>query len=202
MGKFIKKTREERINEILNAANQVFLEKGYQNTTMEDIINATTLSKGGFYYYFHSTRDILFEILNRKTKEEIKSTNQLVGQSSTKKEVIEDICEHMSDKFESSVLQRFDEHTLYIMAAIETVNDPEFLNYSLKMEEKNLNMLKNLLKEKLVDVDPEILEDKLKFLTSLYHAMVLHCYIFRDEELYKKNIGTIKNIFRQVLSDI
>ncbi len=66
-----EKHREERIEEILNAATEVFLEKGYSNTTMEDIINATTLSKGGFYYYFKSTKEIFFRILDRRTNIEI-----------------------------------------------------------------------------------------------------------------------------------
>ncbi|WP_220607934.1 helix-turn-helix domain-containing protein [Methanobrevibacter oralis] len=37
----------------MNAALKVFLKKGYSNATMEDIINETSLSKGGFYYYFN-----------------------------------------------------------------------------------------------------------------------------------------------------
>ena len=38
MGRFIRKTREEREDEILSAAIKVFLEKGYRETTMEDIV--------------------------------------------------------------------------------------------------------------------------------------------------------------------
>ncbi len=202
MGTFIKKTREERIKEILDIATEVFLEKGFQNTTMEDIIKVTTLSKGGFYYYFKSTSDIFFAILDRKTKKEIESTAHLVNQSCKTSAIIEDICEHICDEFEHGLLQQFDEHALYLMAAVETVNDPKFLNYCREMEEKNLNVITKSLQEKLVDVDLEVLENKLKFLTSMYHAMVLHCYIFKDEELYTKNIGTIKNIFMEILSEI
>ena len=45
-------TREERRNEILLGALEVFLQKGYRDTTMEDIIKNTSLSKGGFYHYY------------------------------------------------------------------------------------------------------------------------------------------------------
>ncbi|WP_197017444.1 TetR family transcriptional regulator [Methanobrevibacter oralis] len=37
----------------MDAVFKVFLKKGYFNVTMEDIINETSLSKGGFYYYFN-----------------------------------------------------------------------------------------------------------------------------------------------------
>ena len=39
--------RETRKKEILDAAKKVFIEKGFDATTMEDIIGKTSLSKGG-----------------------------------------------------------------------------------------------------------------------------------------------------------
>jgi len=52
MAKFQRKTAEERKDEIRRGAVQAFLKKGYRNTTMEDIVASTTLSKGGVYRYF------------------------------------------------------------------------------------------------------------------------------------------------------
>lgn len=194
MGTFIKKTKEERIEEILNAATKVFLEKGYQNTTMEDIIKNTTLSKGGFYYYFKSTRDIFFEIMDKTTENHIEFTNYLVSNSSENKETFDDMC----DKFAHKIWEQFDGRTLYVMAVANSVNDPKFLDYCMKMEDKYIEMIKKSLQEKLIDIDPEILEEKLKFFSSLYHALIFYGYIFNQEELYKKNVDTIKNIFMQV----
>ena len=71
MTKYIRKTSQERVKEILNAALKVFLKKGYSNATMEDIINETSLSKGGFYYYFKSKEDIFLMILEEDTKRNI-----------------------------------------------------------------------------------------------------------------------------------
>ena len=44
------KSKSERKKEIMEAAKSVFLEKGFEKTTMEDIIAETSLSKGGFYH--------------------------------------------------------------------------------------------------------------------------------------------------------
>ena len=65
MGKFKRKTKEEREEEIRNAAIKVFKEKGYRNTTMEDIIAETTLSKGGVYRYFVSPKEILISLMEQ-----------------------------------------------------------------------------------------------------------------------------------------
>lgn len=44
---------------ILNAAWKLFRQKGYQNTTMKDILGAVNCSKGRFYYYFHAKAELL-----------------------------------------------------------------------------------------------------------------------------------------------
>lgn len=54
---------------ILNIAWQLFYKKGYQNTTMEDILGAARCSKGRFYYYFHAKAELLdslYEIFDQK----------------------------------------------------------------------------------------------------------------------------------------
>lgn len=44
---------------ILNAAWKLFRQKGYQNTTMKDILSEINCSKGRFYYYFHAKAELL-----------------------------------------------------------------------------------------------------------------------------------------------
>ena len=45
-------------NKFVSAAWQLFYEKGYNKTTVDDIIELSGTSKGSFYYYF-STKDEL-----------------------------------------------------------------------------------------------------------------------------------------------
>lgn len=51
-----KKNRKETI---IDAAWELFYEKGYKNTTVNDIIERSGTSKGGFYYYFKAKDDLL-----------------------------------------------------------------------------------------------------------------------------------------------
>ena len=50
---------------ILKTSIRVFTEKGYNNTTMKDLIDAADISVGSFYFYFKSKAQ-LFEILYDK----------------------------------------------------------------------------------------------------------------------------------------
>ncbi|HOD15937.1 MAG TPA: TetR/AcrR family transcriptional regulator [Spirochaetota bacterium] len=54
-----KEPKTKRISDILDASIQEFVEKGYENTTMESIAARAGLTKGGLYYHFNSKDDIL-----------------------------------------------------------------------------------------------------------------------------------------------
>lgn len=50
-------------DKIIEAAWSLFHEKGYEDTTLEDIISAANISKGSFYYYF-DRKDALLDTLS------------------------------------------------------------------------------------------------------------------------------------------
>lgn len=49
---------------ILDAAKIIFFEKGFENSTMEDIAHEAGYSKGSLYSYFNSKNEICFCIVN------------------------------------------------------------------------------------------------------------------------------------------
>jgi AcrR family transcriptional regulator len=54
---------EENRRFILEAAERVFVQKGYDVATMDDIVEEVQFSKATLYRYYKSKRDILFEII-------------------------------------------------------------------------------------------------------------------------------------------
>lgn len=51
--------KQDRKQEFLDTALDLFYEKGYEKTTINDIIGAMDVSKGAFYHYFQSKEDII-----------------------------------------------------------------------------------------------------------------------------------------------
>ena len=45
---------EQTQERIVDASIKLFIEKGYEQTTIQDILNALNLSKGGLYHHFKS----------------------------------------------------------------------------------------------------------------------------------------------------
>ena len=54
---------------ILDTARKVFVEKGYKNVTMKDIVEACDISRGGLYLYFGSTEELLLAVLQKDAEE-------------------------------------------------------------------------------------------------------------------------------------
>lgn len=60
-----EREKERRINEIIDAAEHVFFEKGVNNATMDDVAEKAELSKGTLYIYFKSKEDLHYTIIIR-----------------------------------------------------------------------------------------------------------------------------------------
>jgi len=60
---------EFRREKILDAAEKLFWEKGYDDTSIQDILNALDLSKGGFYHHFESKESVLAEVCEARCRE-------------------------------------------------------------------------------------------------------------------------------------
>ncbi len=55
----IVKSPDERRSELIGAAQQLFYTKGYERTSVSDIVKAVSVAQGTFYYYFDSKQAIL-----------------------------------------------------------------------------------------------------------------------------------------------
>jgi AcrR family transcriptional regulator len=57
--------------ELLDSAQRLFLTRGYEQTTVNDVIAATGLSKGAFYHHFRAKEDLLEAIAGRVAGESL-----------------------------------------------------------------------------------------------------------------------------------
>ena len=65
------KKGERRKQELLNIAYRMFIEKGYENTSVDDIIIEAGIAKGTYYYYFESkeaTLEAVIEMMIEKAE--------------------------------------------------------------------------------------------------------------------------------------
>lgn len=54
--------------QILDAAEKLFYERGYDHTSVQDILDALQMSKGGFYHYFDAKDSVLRAVSERRAQ--------------------------------------------------------------------------------------------------------------------------------------
>ncbi|WP_410771355.1 TetR family transcriptional regulator [Fontibacillus sp. BL9] len=66
MPKITQQQKEAIRMEILNSARHVFIEKGYEATSMSDIVTGSGRSFGGVYLYYSGKEDVFLDLLRRE----------------------------------------------------------------------------------------------------------------------------------------
>lgn len=61
----VVKEAEERKNEILDAADELFGQKGFDGTSTNDILEKVGIARGTLYYHFKSKEDIMDALIER-----------------------------------------------------------------------------------------------------------------------------------------
>jgi len=69
--------RDGRKAEFIDAAEALFNENGFENTSVEDIVQRVGVAKGLFYYYFESKEALMTAMVN-KIMEEIRTSMEQV----------------------------------------------------------------------------------------------------------------------------
>ncbi|MDU5571309.1 MAG: TetR/AcrR family transcriptional regulator [Peptoniphilus harei] len=184
------KVGEKRKLEILEAAKKCFLEKGFQNTTMEDVIEKVSLSKGGVYYHYGSTYEMIYDFMKlgikyRGEKNKTIDTSKLTS--------LDAITEIMMERI-------YDENEFKSIYAI-------FLK--LQNEDKRLcEMFENLKEtntEILLSAFPP--DDKLssifedEFLVTFVNTLILGYESLNQKEIFIENKKTIKKMLEDYLRE-
>ena len=74
-----RRRKQERKQEVLNVAAQVFHEKGYNSSSIQDIADGVGILKGSLYYWINSKEDLLYEILHGVHEEALAAVEEAVA---------------------------------------------------------------------------------------------------------------------------
>lgn len=69
-----------RRNEILDIAERLFVTKGFDRTSTNDILAEVGIARGTLYYHFRSKEDILNAMIARMTESLVKRAADIIGQ--------------------------------------------------------------------------------------------------------------------------
>lgn len=78
----VSKQPEERKQELIDAASELFQSRGYERTAVSDIVHRVGVAQGLFYYYFHSKQDIFLAVIDQFIQAHIAQLASEMGDAS------------------------------------------------------------------------------------------------------------------------
>lgn len=92
-----EKNKHKKINSMLKSALNLFLEKGFDNTSIDEITRKSNVAKGTFYLYFKDKVDIRNKIIIDKSSEIIEEASKHTMDKTyeTREDRIIDFCDYI-----------------------------------------------------------------------------------------------------------
>ena len=97
----VEERRENRREEILRAAQDLFHRQGYANTSLDDIARAVGIKREGLYYYFPNRTQILIEIIRPLGLQLRDRVREILESDATPEEKIRQTVENHLRRFEN-----------------------------------------------------------------------------------------------------
>jgi AcrR family transcriptional regulator len=187
----LRKSREERINEIHTAAKKVFSNKGYHGTSMEDIIAETSLSKGGFYHYYNDKKQIFYALMEQGTYYSIARVKMYKNGVSTQAEYLE----AMKKSIMEDVFNYTEESKMYMNIISEIYCDKELFDCIKKLYEEYFDVLIYEIQCFFPHISKEEIDKKVKLTCYTLFGIGFYSKILQLDEMYKENINILEEIF-------
>ena len=173
-----KEPHEKRTGDILDAAVAEFVEKGYENTSVESIARRAGLTKGGLYHHFGSKDEILMKANARFSEPIEKIAREAFADKSPS---------HGLKRYISSYLSWWSEHerelTFIFLSLTKAVSDSKLRGIYEGYDEEVAGFLAELYragirKGEFTDFDPRPVS------RALYAALDgILCYIILSPDL-------------------
>ncbi len=90
-----ERQRQEREQLILQAAEELLLERGYHDTSIDDIAAHVGISKGTVYLHFASKEDLVFALFERSLQGFLRAIETILSSAATPRAKLQAIIEHV-----------------------------------------------------------------------------------------------------------
>ncbi len=94
-----KEDSEATKEKIIEAALYIFLEKGYSQTTVEDVVKSLKLTRGAFYWHFKDKDDLFKSIIQKEQSQRIDSLKSVMDVNNDEKTQLRMILGNIIDNF-------------------------------------------------------------------------------------------------------
>ena len=192
----IVKNPEERKKEIMDTAAQFFMIKGYEETSVNMIVEHLNIAKGTFYYYFKSKEEILGAILEGYLEQFAQQIKLII--------LNKEMHAHEKLQFVLKNILSSNQEPKHLTAHVEDSNSGKLHQMmDEKFYEKFKPIIVSILKQGInegifkVSYPEELTEILLMGVRSYMHIHLPH---FRDMDYARIKIAALEELFNKILS--
>ncbi|MGE6631844.1 TetR/AcrR family transcriptional regulator [Bacillus sp. NPDC077027] len=136
---------EKTVEQILAVSTKLFKEKGFEKTSLQDIIRELDMSKGAIYHHFKSKEEILRAVMDRQFRYATQKLDYLIQhtEAAHAKEKLQLILEHLVADPQSHSVDGI---------LIDQMKNPQFVVEGIKAGvNQDASIIKNLILEGIED---------------------------------------------------
>lgn len=143
------KARDVRQSEILECAMRLFIERGYDATSINHIIGRAGISKGAFYHHFQSKEDLIEALARRYAEESAAAARPILEDESL-------------DSFSrlSSFLASMRQHKIEKAAQLRTTFEPLFRPENIQLYHRTQKAMVTIMRPILAEIIADGVEEK------------------------------------------
>ncbi|AIK36222.1 MULTISPECIES: TetR/AcrR family transcriptional regulator [Bacillus] len=119
----MRKSAEEIKKEIAYQAEELFSQKGYAATSMEDICEITERSKGSIYYHFKSKEELFLFVVKQHTYDWLEKWNEKEKHYHTSTEKLYGLAEYHVEDIQQPIFSAVEEFSTSQIVSKETLDE-------------------------------------------------------------------------------
>ena len=182
----IMKKGERRKQELLKTAYGMFITKGYENTSVDDIINAAGIAKGTYYYYFETKEAMLEEVIGMMIEAEAEAaTKVLEAPIPIPQKVVGIIASFRLEENEQPI--------------VDTINRPENVLMHNKLNRRIIDVVVPLLSEVIKEGTNEGIFDCDNIPERVRMILIVSNTLLEDAEFTERDIDVFIDLTEKLL---
>ena len=185
-------SKEKRRGQIKGIALKLFIDNGYSKTTMDEIVQAVGISKGGMYHHFSNKEEIFLELLKDGNEYRKNLVVEYMRENSQSRN--EKIVEMLLDK----ILDKNQYKDLYTVFLMEIQSNEKFKRLFKKIYDEGIEDFIEFCKKEGLEEYVSI--SNYEF-TLLMNSLYIGLYLFDDFEMSKLK-EMLKTMFEAYLNNI
>ena len=95
-----KSNKNERKEQIMDAALKVIIRKGYDNSRMDDIVDLSSMSKGAIYWYYKSKKEVYLNLVNYWVIKYSTVINHIIEEDDSAADQLKDVFDYFILQYE------------------------------------------------------------------------------------------------------